>query len=68
MAQITGCLCQIITGKMSGAGTDGSVFLGLCGREFRLDSTADDYERGLGVNTSWAQDLSNQTCLHRRYG
>jgi hypothetical protein len=46
MAQITGCLCQIITGKMSGAGTDGSVFLGLCGREFRLDSTADDYERG----------------------
>jgi hypothetical protein len=46
MAQITGALCQLITGRMSGAGTDGSIFLGHCGREFRLDSTADDYERG----------------------
>lgn len=46
MAQITGVLCQIITGKISGAGTDGAIYLGLCGREFRLDSTADDYEKG----------------------
>lgn len=46
MATITGLLCQIITGGMDGAGTDGSVFLGLGGREFRLDSKADDYERG----------------------
>jgi hypothetical protein len=46
MAQITGILCQVITGKVAGAGTDGSVYLGLGGREFRLDSSADDYERG----------------------
>jgi hypothetical protein len=44
--QITGILCQIITGNVGGAGTDGRVYLGLGGREFRLDSSADDYERG----------------------
>jgi hypothetical protein len=46
MAKITGILCQIITGNRSGAGTDGSVYLGFGGREFRLDSKADDYESG----------------------
>ena len=46
MAKISGILCQIITGDVDGAGTDGNVYLGLGGREFRLDSTADDYERG----------------------
>jgi len=46
MAKITGILCQIITGNVDGAGTDGSVYLGLGGREFRLDSSADDYEKG----------------------
>ena len=46
MAQITGILCQIITGDHSRAETDGSVYLGLGGREFRLDSGVDDYQRG----------------------
>lgn len=46
MAQITGLLVQIATGNVSGAGTDGNIYLGICGREFRLDSTVDDYERG----------------------
>jgi hypothetical protein len=46
MAQITGILCQMITSKKSGAGTDGDIFLGLCGREFVLDSTENDFERG----------------------
>ncbi len=27
MAKITGILCQIITGNVAGAGTDGSVYL-----------------------------------------
>jgi hypothetical protein len=45
MAKITGILCQVITGNVSGAGTDGNVYLGLGGREFRLDSTKDDFER-----------------------
>jgi hypothetical protein len=46
MAKITGILCQVVTGNFSGAGTDGRVFLGIGGREFRLDSSADDFERG----------------------
>jgi hypothetical protein len=46
MAYVTGILCQVITGKQSGAGTDGRVYLGFGGREFRLDSSKDDYERG----------------------
>ena len=48
MAAVTGVLAQIITGKLDGAGTDGRVYLGLGGREFRLDSSQDDYERGSG--------------------
>jgi hypothetical protein len=50
MAEVTGVLCQIITGNVDGAGTDGRVYLGLGGREFRLDSSEDDYER-----SSWRE-------------
>ncbi len=46
MAAITGILAQIITGNIDNAGTDGRVYLGIAGREFRLDSKEDDYERG----------------------
>ena len=46
VAKITGILCQVVTGDFSGAGTDGQIFLGLAGREFCLDSSADDFERG----------------------
>jgi hypothetical protein len=52
MAQVTGILCQVITGNVDGAGTDGRVYLGLGAREFRMDSSADDYERG-----SWREYL-----------
>ena len=58
MAQVTGILCQVITGKQSGAGTDGRIFLGLGGREFRLDSSRDDYERG-----SWREYICGQAPL-----
>lgn len=58
MAQVTGILCQIITGNVSGAGTDGQVFLGLGGREFRLDSSQDDYERG-----SWREYILGRAPL-----
>src|SRR5436190_5823803 len=40
---------QIITGNRDGAGTDGDVYIGLCGREFYIDSSrssTDDFERG----------------------
>jgi hypothetical protein len=46
MASVSGILCQIVTGNVDAAGTDGRVYLGLGGREFRLDSTADDFEKG----------------------
>ena len=37
---------NIQTGNLSGAGTDGDVYVGVCGREFSLDTTRDDFERG----------------------
>lgn len=46
MSAITGILVQVITNDVDNAGTDGKVYLGLGGREFRLDSNADDYEQG----------------------
>jgi hypothetical protein len=58
MSKITGILCQIITGNVNNAGTDGSVYLGLGGREFRLDSAADDYERG-----SWREYILGRAPL-----
>lgn len=36
----------IQTGTESGAGTDGDIYLGICGREFHADTTADDFENG----------------------
>jgi hypothetical protein len=52
MAQVTGILCQVITGNVNGAGTDGRIYLGLGAREFRMDSSTDDYERN-----SWREYL-----------
>ncbi len=36
----------ITTANVSDAGTDGNVYLGICGREFCCDTRADDFERG----------------------
>lgn len=55
MAAVTGILAQLITGDVDNAGTDGSIYLGLGGREFRLDSKEDDYERG-----SWREYVLGQ--------
>jgi hypothetical protein len=46
MAQIESIQINIETGDESGAGTDGSIYLGVAGREFHLDTTRDDFERG----------------------
>ena len=48
MPQITKIEFHLETGDLSGAGTDGDVYLGLCGREFSIDSSRDDFERGSG--------------------
>jgi hypothetical protein len=37
---------RIKTGNRSEAGTDGDVLIGLCGREFYMDTARDDFERG----------------------
>ena len=46
MTLITSIQFQLNTGSMVGAGTDGDVYLGVCGREFYVDTSADDFERG----------------------
>ena|SRR5438477_8276622 len=49
MAAITRIDAFIKTGDRDGAGTNGSVYLGIGGREFHLDSAAtdfDDFEKG----------------------
>lgn len=46
MARISTIELHIQTGDLSGAGTDGDIYLGLCGREFYIDSQHDDFERG----------------------
>ncbi len=48
MPSVNSIHLHIQTGGQSGAGTDGDVYLGLCGREFSIDSTRDDFERGAG--------------------
>lgn len=46
MALIQTIKVLIRTGDKSGAGTDGDVYVGCFGREFYLDTKADDFERG----------------------
>ncbi len=46
MAKITRIDVRIQTGNRDNAGTDGSVFIAIAGREFKLDSAVDDFEKG----------------------
>jgi len=46
MAQIERIQVALWTASTSNAGTDGDVYLGLGGREFYLDTSKDDFERG----------------------
>ena len=46
MAVIKKIEVRIVTGNRSGAGTDGEVYIGICGREFYIDSSVRDFERG----------------------
>ncbi|MFI1259227.1 hypothetical protein ACH4U6_36700 [Streptomyces netropsis] len=45
MAPVTRIEARIDTADVSGAGTDGFVYVGLIGREFHLNTSADDFER-----------------------
>lgn len=46
MADINTIRVNIQTASDSGAGTDGDVYIGFAGREFHVDTTADDFEAG----------------------
>jgi hypothetical protein len=62
MSAITRIDVRLVTGNRSGAGTDGEVYVGICGREFYLDSAVDDFEQGsdrtytlgVGANINYA--------------
>jgi len=45
MTKINRIEARIITGDITDAGTDGTVYLGICGREFKLDSSEEDFDR-----------------------
>lgn len=45
MAPIETLRFNLQTANASGAGTDGDIYLGICGREFKVDSTEDDFEQ-----------------------
>lgn len=46
MANISSIRVNVQTRSISGGGTDGDVYLGFAGREFYLDTSADDFEAG----------------------
>ena len=61
MAQIESIQVNIETGDESGGGTDGSIYVGVGGREFHLDTSADDFERGSATNTCWVRAATSST-------
>lgn len=45
MAAISRIDVRLKTGDRGSAGTDGNVYIAVCGREFHIDSAVDDFER-----------------------
>jgi hypothetical protein len=60
MAFLNKIKVTITTGRDAGAGTDASVYLGLAGREFRCDTSADDFERGSTRDYIFGDDANIQ--------
>jgi hypothetical protein len=46
VARIKSIHLTVKTANTENAGTDGDVYLGFCGREFFLDTSANDFEKG----------------------
>ena len=46
MANIQSIHVNVQTGTDADADADGAIYLGFCGREFSIDSSADDFEKG----------------------
>lgn len=63
MAIIRSVTVLLRTADVSGAGTDGDVYVGVGGREFFVDSDANDFERGssrvyrFGNNAEFTDDV-----------
>ncbi len=64
MATITRIAARIKTGNRSGAGTDGNIFLGIGGREFHLDSQADDFEQNSDRTYVMGESLPSETSVN----
>lgn len=45
MSPINTISVNLHTGNVDGAGTDGDIYVGICGREFYIDSNSNDFER-----------------------
>ena len=65
MSSISRIDVRVQTGKITNAGTDGDVFIAIGGREFKLDSAVNDFEKGsdrtylLGEGTGPGSTLNN---------
>jgi len=46
MTDINVIQARLVTGNRAAAGTDGRVYIGAAGREFRIDAAGNDFERG----------------------
>lgn len=60
MANIFRITVNVQTGTDSDADADGPIYLGFCGREFSLDSSADDFESGSSRNYVFGRDANVQ--------
>jgi hypothetical protein len=58
MPQISKIALTINTGDVQGAGTDGDVYLGVCGREFRVDTGSEDFQRGSSKEYIFGDDAN----------
>jgi hypothetical protein len=69
MTAITRIDLRLVTGNRSNAGTDDNVYLGICGREFYVDSSSNDFEQGsdriytfgVGSNVTHAEENDPRT-------
>ena len=53
MGVLNGFRLQLVTGSSSGAKTDGDVYVGLGGREFYVDSEANDFEASTSLSYAY---------------
>jgi hypothetical protein len=63
MTQIKRIEVRILTGDRTNAGTDGEVYLGICGREFHIDSSEEDFDRGFDKTYVLGEALVGDTVV-----